>query len=192
MGWVRAALEDADAALSRDPAARSRLEVVLAYPGVHAVWAHRVAHALWQRPGGRLPARVLANWSRTLTGVEIHPAARLGRRVFIDHGAGVVVGETAVVGDDVLLYHGATLGGRTGSVGVRHPRLGDGVVVGAGARLLGPIVVGEGAQVGANAVVVRDVPAGAVVVGVPGVVRPARADEVPAPVDAPNPGRPLG
>ena len=185
MGWVRAALEDVDAALARDPAARSRLEVVLTYPGVHAVWAHRAAHALWRRPGLWLPARVLAHWSRALTGIEIHPAATLGRRVFIDHGAGVVIGETAVVGDDVLLYHGATLGGRTGAVGVRHPRLGPGVVVGAGARLLGPIVVGAGAQVGANAVVVKDVPPGAVVVGVPGVVRPVAAP------DAANPGRPV-
>ena len=186
-GWLRAALEDVDAALARDPAARSRLEVVLTYPGVHAVWAHRVAHALWHRPGLWLPARLVAHWARMLTGIEIHPAAQLGRRVFIDHGAGVVVGETAVVGDDVLLYHGATLGGRTGAVGVRHPRLGAGVVVGAGARLLGPVVVGDGAQVGANAVVTKDVPAGAVVVGVPGVVRPSRADEVPAaPADVPN------
>ena len=184
-GWWGAVLEDVDAALARDPAARSRLEVVLTYPGVHAVWAHRAAHALWHRPGLWLPARVLAHVSRTLTGIEIHPAATLGRRVFIDHGAGVVIGETAVVGDDVLLYHGATLGGRTGAVGVRHPRLGPGVVVGAGARLLGPIVVGAGAQVGANAVVVRDVPPGAVVVGVPGVVRPAAAP------DGTKPGRPV-
>jgi serine O-acetyltransferase len=166
-GWRQRLREDVAAVLLRDPAARSALEVVLVSPGLHALWAHRVAHALWQRPGWRLAARLLAHAARRRTGVEIHPAARLGRRVVIDHGAGVVIGETAVVGDDALIYHGATLGGRGAGDGRRHPRLGDGVVLGAGASVLGPVVVGDGARVGAGAVVLTDVPAGATAVGVP-------------------------
>jgi serine O-acetyltransferase len=173
--WAQRLREDVDAVLARDPAARSRPQVLLTYPGLHAVWAHRVAHRLWQRPGGRLAAALVASWARRRTGVEIHPAARLGRRLFIDHGMGVVIGETAVVGDDVLMYHGATLGGRelAGRGGVRHPQVGDGVTIGAGALVLGPVTVGAGARVGAGAVVLHDVPAGAVVVGVP--ARPLRA-----------------
>src|SRR3954462_6421838 len=163
-------LEDVDGAIDRDPAATSRLELVLTSPGLHAVWAHRGLHELWKRPGGRLPARVLATVTRAVTGVEIHPGARIGRRFFIDHGMGVVIGETAEVGDDVMLYHGVTLGGRSMAKVKRHPTLEDGVTVGAGARILGPITIGAGAQIGANAVVVKDVPPGAVVVGVPGRV----------------------
>lgn len=141
-------------------------------PGLHAIWAHRAAHRLWSRPGGKLPALVLAQAARAATGVEIHPGARIGRRFFIDHGMGVVIGETAEVGDDVMMYHGVTLGGRSLAPGTkRHPTLGDGVVVGAGARVIGPVVLGDGAQVGANAVVVRDVPADATAVGVPAVIR---------------------
>ncbi|MCL3860309.1 serine O-acetyltransferase EpsC [Actinotalea sp. K2] len=163
--------EDLDAARRRDPAARSMVEVALGYPGVHAVWAYRVAHRMWREPGLRLLARLFSQASRAATGVEIHPGAQLGRRLFIDHGMGVVIGETAVVGDDVVLFHGATLGGKAMRRGKRHPTLGDHVVVGAGAKILGPVWVGDGAQIGANAVVVKDVPAGAVAVGIPAVVR---------------------
>jgi len=165
--WRQRLREDLDTAGRRDPAARSRAELVLAYPGLHALWVHRLSHRLWQRPGTRLLARVLSHVSRSVTGVEIHPGATIGRRFFIDHGMGVVMGETAEVGDDVMMYHGVTLGGRSLQPGKRHPTVRDGVTLGAGARVLGAVVVGEGAQVGANAVVVRDVPAGAVVVGVP-------------------------
>ncbi|WP_461022523.1 serine O-acetyltransferase EpsC [Thalassiella azotivora] len=173
-GWREALREDLETAARRDPAARSRAELLLAYPGLHAVWLHRLAHRMWRRPGLRLAARVVSHVNRAVTGIEIHPGATIGRRFFIDHGMGVVIGETAEVGDDVMLYHGVTLGGRSTERTKRHPTLRDGVLVGAGARILGPVVVGEQAQVGANAVVVRDVPAGAVVVGVPGrVVRSA-------------------
>ncbi|WP_273651605.1 serine O-acetyltransferase EpsC [Cellulomonas fimi] len=163
--------EDLDAARHRDPAARSALEVALGYPGVHAVWVYRVAHRMWREPGLRLPARLLSQLARAATGIEIHPGARLGRRLFIDHGMGVVVGETAEVGDDVVLFHGSTLGGKSMRRGKRHPTLGDGVVVGAGAKILGPVWVGNGAQVGANAVVIHDVPADAIAVGVPAQIR---------------------
>jgi serine O-acetyltransferase len=168
VGWRDRLREDLDAAALRDPAARGRLELLLCYPGLHAVWVHRVSHRMWQNEGLRLPARLLSQASRFITGVEIHPGAQIGRRFFIDHAMGVVIGETAEIGDDVMLYHGVTLGGRSMERIKRHPTLEDGVTVGAGARILGPIVVGAGAQIGANAVVVKDVPAGAVVVGVPG------------------------
>jgi serine O-acetyltransferase len=167
-----ARLRDDIAAVRRqDPAARGSVEIVIVYSGLHAVWAHRVTSRLWREahwPGARLVARVVSQLVRSLTGVEIHPGALIGRRLFIDHGMGVVIGETAVIGDDVLLYHGVTLGGRAaGEAGRRHPRLGDGVLVGAGAKILGPVVVGDGARIGANAVVTRDVAAGVTVVGVP-------------------------
>jgi len=165
--------EDLEAARQRDPAARTALEVALGYPGVHAVWGYRVAHRMWREPALRLPARLLSQLVRFLTGIEIHPGAQLGRRLFIDHGMGVVVGETAMVGDDVVLFHGSTLGGKSMKRGKRHPTLGDNVVVGAGAKILGPVWIGDGARIGANAVVVKDVPAGAVAVGVPAVVRQA-------------------
>jgi serine O-acetyltransferase len=160
--------EDIDTVLDRDPAARTALEVALCYPGVHAVWCHRVAHWLWQWPAGRLPARCLAHWARIHTGVEIHPGAVMGRRCFIDHGMGVVIGETALIGHDVTLYQGVTLGG-TGKETTRrrHPRLDNGVMVGAGAILLGGITVGEGAIVGASSVVLKSVAAHTTVVGVP-------------------------
>ncbi len=167
--------EDLEAAHQHDPAARSKLEVALGYPGVHAVWVYRLAHRMWQEPGLRLAARLLSQTARAVTGVEIHPAARIGRRLFIDHGMGVVVGETAEVGDDVVLFHGSTLGGKTMRHGKRHPTLGDRVVVGAGAKVLGPVWIGDGAQIGANAVVVHDVPPGAIAVGVPAKVRLPRA-----------------
>jgi serine O-acetyltransferase len=174
--------EDLHAAAERDPAARSQLELLLCYPGLHAVWLHRAAHALWRRPGLRLAARVLSQLSRSLTGIEIHPGAIIGRRLFIDHGMGVVIGETAEIGDDVMLYNGVNLGGRSLARVKRHPTLGNGVVVGAGARILGPVVIGDRAQVGANAVVVKDVPADCVVVGVPGQVRGAPAKQRPVDV----------
>lgn len=150
---------------------------MLCYPGLHAIWIHRIAHWMWARPPLRLAARVLSQANRSLTGVEIHPGAVIGRRFFIDHGMGVVIGETTEIGDDVMLYNGVNLGGRSLQRVKRHPTLHDGVTVGAGARILGPIVVGAGAQVGANSVVVKDVPAGAVVVGVPGQVRRLRSLE---------------
>ncbi len=179
-GWRDRLREDLDTARRRDPAARTDAELVLAYPGLHAIWIHRVAHRWWQQPGGKLAARVLSHLARMLTGVEIHPGAVIGRRFFVDHGMGVVIGETAEVGDDVMLYHQVTLGGRSTARGKRHPTIEDGVTFGAGARVLGPVRVGAGAQIGANAVVVRDVPPGAVVVGIPGRIvapRPAELDE---------------
>ena len=160
---------DLQAALERDPAARSRLEVVLCYPDVWAVWGHRLAHRLWHA-NLKLPARALSQIMRALTGIEIHPAARIGPGLFIDHGMGVVIGETTEIGADVTLYQGVTLGGTTLVKGKRHPTLEDRVVVGAGAKVLGAITIGEGSRVGANAVVVKSVPANAVVVGVPGEV----------------------
>jgi serine O-acetyltransferase len=153
----------------RDPAARSTLEVVLCYPGLHAVWAHRITHRLWQR-GAKLPARFLAELTRKWTGVEIHPAAVLGAGVFIDHATGVVIGETAQVGDNVTIYHGVTLGGTSLDRGKRHPTVEDNVTIGAGAKVLGAITIGEGSQIGANSVVVKAVPPGSVVIGVPGQI----------------------
>jgi serine O-acetyltransferase len=170
LGWRSRLREDVDAAVARDPAVRSRAEVILGYPGLHAIWAYRFHHGLWTR-GHRLVARLISQGARAATGVEIHPGATIGRRFFIDHGMGVVIGETAEIGDDVMIYHDVTLGGRSLRKTKRHPTIGDGVTIGAGARVLGPVVVGKGAQIGANAVVVRDVPAGAIVVGVPGQVR---------------------
>ena len=166
--------EDLACVFQRDPAARSTLEVLTTYPGVHAILAHRLAHRLWQS-GWRFPARFLSFLGRTLTNVDIHPGATIGRRFFIDHGAGVVIGETAEVGDDVTLYHGVTLGGTSWNKGKRHPTLADGVVVGAGAKILGPITVGERVRVGANSVVVKNVPADRTVVGVPGRIVDTRA-----------------
>ncbi|QOR71988.1 serine O-acetyltransferase [Ruania alkalisoli] len=166
--------EDLETARRRDPAARSGLEVALLYPGVHALWLHRLANRLWvTNPLLKLPARLISQVARAVTGVEIHPGAVLGRRFFIDHGMGVVIGETAEVGDDVLMFHGSTLGGRSMSAGKRHPTIGDRVVIGAGAKVLGPIDVGDDVKIGANAVVVKDVPAASVVVGVPGQTRQA-------------------
>ena len=150
----------------RDPAAQSYFEILTTYPGVHAVLIHRVSHRLWTF-GLRWLARALSHLARWLTGIEIHPGAKIGRRLFIDHGMGVVIGETAVIGDDCTLYHGVTLGGTSWKKGKRHPTLGNGVVIGAGAKILGPIEVGDGARVGSNSVVLKDVPPGATVVGIP-------------------------
>ncbi|MCK9919758.1 MULTISPECIES: serine O-acetyltransferase EpsC [Microbacterium] len=172
-GMLRRLREDLAAARLRDPAARSSLEIALLYPGLHAVWSHRVWHALWVRRV-RFLARAGSQLTRWLTGIEIHPGATIGRRLFIDHGMGVVIGETAEVGDDVLLYHGVTLGGRTRDAGKRHPTIGDGVAIGAGAKVLGPIRIGAGSVIGANAVVTRDAPDDSVIVGIPAKARPRR------------------
>ena len=159
--------EDIAVVFDRDPAARTWWEVLTCYPGLHAlVWHRWVPHRLW-RWGLRWLARWLAHWGRWLTGIEIHPGATVGRRVFIDHGMGIVIGETAEISDDCTLYHGVTLGGTSWKAGKRHPTLGKGVVIGAGAKVLGPILIGDGAKIGSNAVVVRDVPAGATAVGIP-------------------------
>ena len=158
--------EDIASVFDRDPAARTTFEVLTCYPGLHARVLHRLANTLWH---ARLkwPARFLSYLTRSLTGIEIHPGATIGRRFFIDHGMGVVIGETAEIGNDVTLYHGVTLGGTSWRHGKRHPTLGDGVVVGAGAKILGPITIGAGAKIGSNAVVVKDVPAGATAAGIP-------------------------
>jgi serine O-acetyltransferase len=158
--------EEIDATIARDPAARSRAEVVLCYPGFHAVLIYRLAHGLWVR-GWRLTGRFLSHVGRVVTGIEIHPGATIGRRLFIDHGMAVVIGETAEIGDDVTLYQGVTLGGTSLHQGKRHPTLGDGVIVGSGAQVLGGFTVGAQARIGANAVVLAEVPPGASVVGIP-------------------------
>jgi serine O-acetyltransferase len=158
--------EDIHCVFERDPAARSVFEVLTCYPGFHALQLHRISHALWTA-GLRWFARFMSHVARFMTGIEIHPGASIGRRVFIDHGMGVVIGETAEIGDECTLYHGVTLGGVSWNQGKRHPTLGKGVVVGAGAKILGPFVVGDGAKVGSNSVVVKAVPPGATVVGIP-------------------------
>ena len=150
--------EDIKAVLRQDPAARNSLEVILTYPGLHAIWGYRIAHFLWQVKL-KLVARIYSNWIRAVTGIEIHPAAKIGRRFFIDHGMGVVIGATAIVGDDVMIYHDVTLGARTGGSGKRHPTIGNNVVIGAGARVLGDISVGNGVKIAANMVVTKSVPA---------------------------------
>jgi serine O-acetyltransferase len=167
--------EDLRSALARDPAARNGLELLLLYPSLHAVWAYRVAHGLWRR-GLRFPARYLMSVVRVFTGVDIHPGASIGRRFFIDHGVGVVIGETTEIGDDVLIYQGVTLGGTSLAKGKRHPTLGHHVVVGAGATVLGPITVGDGARVGASSVVIKNVAPQQVVVGIPARVVDRRED----------------
>ncbi|VXC39624.1 Serine acetyltransferase [Pseudomonas sp. 8BK] len=168
--------EDIQSVFHRDPAARNAFEVVTCYPGLHAVWLHRVAHALWGS-GWKWLARVVSNFGRWMTGIEIHPGAKIGRRFFIDHGMGIVIGETAEIGNDVTLYQGVTLGGTSWNKGKRHPTLEDGVVVGAGAKVLGPFTVGAGAKIGSNAVVTKEVPAGATAVGIPGRVIVKTDDE---------------
>ena len=169
LGLWAAIREDVRCVFERDPAARTTVEVLTTYPGVHAIIWHRIAHKLWTG-GWRFGGRAVAYFARLVTTIDIHPGATIGRRFFIDHGAGVVIGETAEVGDDVTLYHGVTLGGTSWSKGKRHPTLEDGVIVGAGAKILGPITVRKGAKVGANSVVIADVPEGRTVVGIPGKV----------------------
>ncbi len=159
--------EDIQSIIERDPAARHLFEVLTTYPGVWAIIFHRLSHAVWQR-GFKWFARWISTWSRWLTGIEIHPAAKIGKRFFIDHGMGIVIGETAEIGDDCTMYHGVTLGGTSANAGKRHPTLGNNVVVGAGAKVLGPFIVHDGARIGSNSVVLKEVPAGATVVGIPG------------------------
>jgi serine O-acetyltransferase len=167
--WHERVREDIQSVYCRDPAARSLWEVLTCYPGLHAIWLHRIAHGLWRRRHLTL-ARILSHLNRFLTGIEIHPAARIGRRLFIDHGAGVVIGETAEVGDDVLMYTGVILGGTTSEHTKRHPTIGNAVVLGSHSVVLGNITIGEGAKVGSGSVIVQPVPPGATVVGVPGRV----------------------
>jgi len=169
--------EDIQAALARDPAARSKLEVLLFYPGLHALLLHRIAHFLWKHKL-RLLSRFVSHTARFLTAIEIHPGAAIGRRFFIDHGAGVVIGETAEIGDDVLIYQGVVLGGTTLEKKKRHPTIGNNVVIGSAAILLGAINIGENSRIGANSVVVRSVPPGSVVVGVPGRIVGGRQESV--------------
>jgi len=168
--------EDIQSVFHRDPAARNAFEVLTCYPGMHAIWLHRLSHWLWAR-NWKLLARVVSNFGRWLTGIEIHPGAKVGRRFFIDHGMGIVIGETAEIGNDVTIYQGVTLGGTSWNKGKRHPTLEDGVVVGAGAKGLGPFIVGAGAKVGSNAVVTKAVPPGATVVGIPGRIIMKADDE---------------
>jgi serine O-acetyltransferase len=183
MNPIRTIHRDVQSVLERDPAARNALEVLLCYSGLHAIWVYRFTHWLWQRRF-YLIARLLSQVARSLTGIEIHPGARIGPGFFIDHGMGVVIGETAEVGADVTLYHGVTLGGTSLSHGKRHPTLGDRVVVGAGAKLLGAIDIGDDCRIGANSVVVKSVPANSVVVGVPG--RPVVRSRAHSPSDDPD------
>lgn len=169
--------EDLAAVLSRDPSATSQWVPFFTSPGLHALWLHRFAHRMWRTGALCWPARFVAHASRMVTGVEIHPAAKIGRRCVIDHGMGVVIGETAEIGDDVLLYHGVTLGGTANAPVKRHPTIGNRVLVGAGAKILGPVTIGNDARIGANAVVVTDVPDRGVAVGVPAKIRVPDAGE---------------
>lgn len=164
--------EDLDTVRRRDPAATNDFVSLISYPGMHAIWAHRGLHRMWQNEAARVPARLMSQAVRALTGVEIHPGAQIGRRFFIDHANGVVIGETSEVGDDVMLYHQVTLGGTSMEQTKRHPTIGNHVLVGAGAKILGPVVVGDNSSVGANAVVVKDVAANSSAVGIPAKVRP--------------------
>lgn len=176
--------EDLETVRAHDPAARGNFEIMLNYSGMHAVWAHRLAHRLWQKEGGKFLARTLSQFARFLTGVEIHPGATIGRRFFIDHGMGVVIGETTEIGNDVMLYHGVTLGGRSLEKGKRHPTLEDGVTVGAGAKVLGPVIIGAGSAIGGNSVVVHSHPADSIITGIPARSRPRTPEAKKPLVDA--------
>src|SRR5208282_1942024 len=186
--FFRSVREDVAAVFESDPAARSYLEVLICYPGLHAVWSHHMSHWLW-RHGMRFLARFVSQVSRWLTGIEIHPGAEIGRRLFIDHGMGVVIGETAIVGDDVTLYQGVTLGGTGKEKGKRHPTVGNNVTIGTGAKLLGNITIGENCRVGGGSVVLRDVPPNSTVVGVPGhiVLREGKRVVIPDPKEIRDP-----
>ena len=181
--YIAAIRRDVRSALERDPAARTSLEILLLYPGLHAVWIHRVSHWMWTH-NAKLPARWISQLARGLTGIEIHPGATIGSGLFIDHGMGVVIGETAEIGADVTLYHNVTLGGTSLSKGKRHPTIGDRVTIGAGAKILGNITIGSDSRIGANAVVVKSVPENSVVVGVPGQI--VRRSQPHRPSDAPD------
>jgi serine O-acetyltransferase len=171
MTLLSALREDLQNARAHDPAARGDVENALVYSGLHAIWLYRLANRMWARSALRGPARILTQVTRFLTGIEIHPGATIGRRFFIDHGMGVVIGETAQIGDDVMVYHGVTLGGRTLRQVKRHPTVGNRVTIGAGAKILGPLSIGDDSAIGANAVVTRDVPADSIATGIPAVVR---------------------
>lgn len=171
MSFVERLREDLETARTHDPASGGDLENTVVYSGLHAIWVHRLTHRMWRRESLRFPARALAQLTRMLTGVEIHPAATIGRRFFIDHGMGIVIGSTAEIGDDVMLYQGVTLGGRSLEKVKRHPTIGDRVTIGAGAKVLGPITIGAGSAVGANAVVVKDTPPDSIVTGIPATFR---------------------
>jgi serine O-acetyltransferase len=187
-GFFQSAREDIAAVFESDPAARSYFEVLVCYPGLHAVWAHRLSHWLWMH-GMRFLARFTSQLARLLTGIEIHPGAEIGRRLFIDHGMGVVIGETAIVGDDVTLYQGVTLGGTGKEKGKRHPTLGNSISIGSGAKLLGNITIGDNCRVGAGSVVLRNVPANSTIVGVPGhiVLRDGKRVVITDPKDIRDP-----
>ncbi len=177
--------EDLDNARLHDPAARGDVENAVVYSGLHAIWSHRLAHQMWLK-GWHGPARMLSQLTRGLTGIEIHPGATIGRRFFIDHGMGVVIGETAEIGDDVMLYHGVTLGGSELVQRKRHPTIGNGVMIGAGAKVLGPITIGDGSAIGANAVVTKDAPPHSILTGIPAKVRPRKPEQCTPLVDAVN------
>ncbi|MGV0408150.1 serine O-acetyltransferase EpsC [Corynebacterium resistens] len=180
LGRIR---EDLHNARLHDPAARGDVENAIVYSGLHAIWSHRLANKLWNR-GHKGIARVLSQITRGLTGIEIHPGATIGRRFFIDHGMGIVIGETAEIGDDVMLYHGVTLGGSELVQRKRHPTIGNGVMIGAGAKVLGPITIGDGSAIGANAVVTKDAPPNSILTGIPAKIRPRRPDQTTPLVDA--------
>lgn len=184
MSFMARLREDLETVRTHDPAARGPAEIMINYSGLHAIWAHRLAHKLWQQERTKSIARTLSQFTRFLTGVEIHPGATIGRRFFIDHGMGVVIGETAEVGNDVMLYHGVTLGGRSLEKGKRHPTIGDRVTIGAGAKVLGPVVIGADSAVGGNSVVVHDHPEDSIITGIPARSRPRTADAKLPLVDA--------
>lgn len=176
--------EDLNNVRQHDPAARGSVEIMLNYSGMHAIWAHRLSHRLWQHEETKSLARTISQFTRFLTGVEIHPGAQIGRRFFIDHGMGIVIGETAEVGDDVMLYHGVTLGGRSLEKVKRHPSIGDRVTIGAGAKVLGPVDIGPDSAIGANAVVVHDHPQDSIITGIPAKSRPRTPEKKKPLVDA--------
>lgn len=176
--------EDLDTVKAHDPAARDDVEIMINYSGMHAIWAHRLAHKLWQKDSTRTLARTLSQFARFMTGVEIHPGATIGRRFFIDHGMGVVIGETTEIGNDVMIYHGVTLGGRSLEKGKRHPTIGDRVTIGAGAKVLGPVLIGADSAIGGNSVVVHDHPEDSIITGIPARSRPRTPENKKPLVDA--------
>ena len=184
MSFIARLREDIENVRQHDPAARGAVEIALNYSGMHAIWVHRLTHKLWQKDETKALARTLSQFARFLTGVEIHPGATIGRRFFIDHGMGIVIGETAEVGDDVMLYHGVTLGGRSLEKVKRHPTIGDRVTIGAGAKVLGPVEIGADSAIGANAVVVNDHPADSIINGIPAKHSPRTPEKKKTLVDA--------
>ncbi len=184
MSFFERLQEDIANVRAHDPAARSTVEILLNYSGMHAIWIHRLSHRLWQKDSTKLLARTLSQFSRFLTGVEIHPGAQIGRRFFIDHGMGVVIGETTEIGDDVMLYHQVTLGGRSLEKTKRHPTIGHRVTVGTGAKVLGPVYIGDDSAIGGNAVVVHDAPADSIITGIPATSRPRTPEKKKPLVDA--------